>query len=513
MINTSRIISHLPESLHLDWWHELRDYLMIGIGTCMYALGYTMFLLPYKLAAGGLSGVCAIIFYLTGIDVSLTYSGINVLLILVALKILGWRFCIKTMYGVACCTLWLWAWQRIIESGDGSLYQICGDERFMAVLLGAIIEGIALSICFSNHGSTGGTDIIAACVNKYKDVSLGQMILALDIFIISSCYFFFNDVQMVIFGYVLMAVASITLDYFMRWMHQSVEFKIFSRNYSNIADAIVKAGFGLTVVDGKGWYTQTERKMLVCIVSKRHSTSIARIVKRVDPYAFLSVTNVEGVYGEGFDTMKTKVKGQKPIIVFATNNAHKLEEVRQILNDRFEVRSLKDIGCTNDLPETHCTLEENALEKARYIKNVYGYDCFADDTGLEVTALNGAPGVYSARYATIAEDGWEPTSEDHDSQQNMNKLLTMLEGKTGKEREARFRTVIALIKGDKEYQFEGIVEGDIATERHGTDGFGYDPIFRPEKLPTTFAEMSAEEKNNISHRGRAVEKLAQFLLS
>lgn len=511
MSKTSRIIGYLPASIKLDLWSELRNYLMIGFGTSLYALGFTLFFLNYHLTSGGLSGICAIIYYITGIEVQVMYSIINVILLLIALKILGLRFCIKTLYGVAMCTFWLWFWQRMVEMGGDTFQHVCGDERFMACLLGSIMEGFALAICFHNNGSTGGTDIIAACVNKYKDVSLGQIILLCDLIVISSCYFIFDDIQMVLFGYVIMAVVSITLDYLTRWMHQSVEFKIFSRNYSNIADAIVKAGFGLTVVDGKGWYTQTERKMLVCIVNKRHATSIARIVKRVDPYAFLSVTNVEGVYGEGFDTMKTKVKGQKPIIVFATNNQNKLKEVRQILEDRFEVRSLKEIGCTQELPETHNTLEENAMEKARFIKDVYGYDCFADDTGLEVEALGGAPGVYSARYATIAEKGWEPTSEDHDSQQNMNKLLFMLDGKKGKERSARFRTVIALIKDNKEYQFDGIVEGEITTERHGTDGFGYDPIFAPEGLPTTFAEMSAEAKNSISHRGRAVEKLAEFL--
>lgn len=491
-------------------WRELRNYIMIALGTGLYAIGYTMFLLPYHLASGGLSGICAILFYATGIEVELSYAAFNVVLLAVALKILGWRFCMKTMYGVAAMTFWLWLWQRVIEMAGPEFSHMCGDERFMAVMIGAILEGFALSICFSNNGSTGGTDIIAACVNKYKDISLGQVILALDVCVISSCYFIFDDIQMVIFGYVMMAVAAVTLDYLTRWMHQSVEFKIFSRNYSAIADAIIKAGFGVTVVDGKGWYTNTERKMILCIVNKRHDTTIARIVKRVDPFAFLSVTNVEGVYGEGFDTMKTKVKDQKPIIVFATNNNNKLNEVRQILGDRFEVRSLKEIGCNAELPETHFTLEENAMEKVRFINQYYGFDCFADDTGLEVESLDGKPGVFSARYATIAEDGWEPVSDDHNSEENMHKLLQMLEGKDN--RKARFRTSIALIKDNMEYQFEGIVEGEITTERHGTDGFGYDPIFAPEGRGVTFAEMSAEDKNKISHRGRAVEKLAEFLM-
>lgn len=196
-----------------------------------------------------------------------------------------------------------------------------------------------------------------------------------------------------------------------------------------------------------------------------------------------------------------------PVIVFATNNAHKLQEVRQILGGRFEVRSLKEIGCFDELPETHFTLEENSLEKARYVHEHYGYDCFADDTGLEVEALNGEPGVFSARYA----------GEGHDSEANMRKLLSKLEEceaekGTAANRKARFRTVVSLIYHGEEHQFEGIVNGEIAREKHGTDGFGYDPIFMPEEKhgTLTFAEMSAEDKNAISHRGRAMQKLVQF---
>ena len=199
----------------------------------------------------------------------------------------------------------------------------------------------------------------------------------------------------------------------------------------------------------------------------------------------------------------------KKILVFATNNAHKLQEVRQILGERFEVRSLKEIGCHEELPETHPTLEGNALEKAQYVNKHYGFDCFADDTGLEVEALNGEPGVYSARYATI--DG-----TDHNSEANMQKLLRNLQGVDN--RKAQFRTAIALIYHGETHMFEGKVMGCIATEKHGAEGFGYDPIFYPEGYspaetdsPKTFAEMTAEEKNSMSHRGRAVEKLVDFL--
>ena len=191
-------------------------------------------------------------------------------------------------------------------------------------------------------------------------------------------------------------------------------------------------------------------------------------------------------------------------LVFATNNQHKLQEVRQILGDRFEVVGLADIGCHEDIPETAETLEGNALQKARYVKEHYDLDCFADDTGLEVRALDGAPGVHTARYAELFGTG-----ETHDSNANMNLLLRNLENKT--DRHARFRTVFALIYQGEEHFFEGIVEGEILHERHGSEGFGYDPVFEPEGRGVSFAEMSANEKNAISHRGRATQKLVEFL--
>lgn len=187
-------------------------------------------------------------------------------------------------------------------------------------------------------------------------------------------------------------------------------------------------------------------------------------------------------------------------LVFATNNAHKLEEVRAILGNAVEVLSLKDIGCSADIPETAETLEGNAALKAEYIYKNYGMDCFADDTGLEVEALGGAPGVYSARYA--GGDG-------HDSEANMKKLLAELAGE--KNRKAQFRTAICLIEDGKEYLFEGIVKGAIIEEKRGGSGFGYDPVFIPEGYTETFAEMGADEKNKISHRARAVQRLCAYL--
>lgn len=189
----------------------------------------------------------------------------------------------------------------------------------------------------------------------------------------------------------------------------------------------------------------------------------------------------------------------KKKLVVATNNAHKLEEISAILGNEMELLSLKDINCNADIPETADTLEGNARQKAMYIHENYGMDCFADDTGLEVEALNGAPGVFSARYA----------GDGHDSEANMQKLLKELEGKEN--RKAQFRTAICLIMEGKEYLFEGIVKGNIIEEKRGGAGFGYDPIFVPEGYDQTFAELGNDVKNTISHRARAVEKLCAFL--
>ena len=194
-------------------------------------------------------------------------------------------------------------------------------------------------------------------------------------------------------------------------------------------------------------------------------------------------------------------------IIMATNNAHKLEEVRQILGDEFLVRGLAEIGCHEDIPETADSLEGNALQKARYVHDHYGFDCFADDTGLEVTALEGGPGVYTARFGAMNGYG-----ESHDADANIQCLLDKME--EAEDRTARFRTVVALVQNGEEHLFEGIVEGEILIQEVGEGGFGYDPIFAPlEGNGLAFAQMSAEDKNAISHRGRAIMKLVEFLKS
>lgn len=194
----------------------------------------------------------------------------------------------------------------------------------------------------------------------------------------------------------------------------------------------------------------------------------------------------------------------KPTLVFATANENKVSEVRRLLEGRFEVKSLVDIGCFEDIPETSLTLEGNAKQKADYVKHKYGFDCFADDTGLEVQALNGAPGVFTARFG----------GPEKDAMQNMNHLLSELHSAGAKEtrdRQAQFKTAIHLIVKGEEIALEGICKGEIAEKRSGTEGFGYDPIFIPEGETRTFSEMNADEKNAISHRGQAIRKMKEWL--
>lgn len=186
-------------------------------------------------------------------------------------------------------------------------------------------------------------------------------------------------------------------------------------------------------------------------------------------------------------------------LVFATNNQHKLQEITQLLNGSFELLSLNDIGCEDDIPENQATLEGNAAEKSFFIYNKYGLNCFADDTGLEIEALNGEPGVYSARYA----------GEQRSAENNMDLVLDKLD--KIKNRKARFRTVVSLVIDGNETQFEGIVDGQILEEKRGKTGFGYDPIFKPDESDRSFAEMAMDEKNKISHRGRAIQKLGEYL--
>ncbi|MCP3895414.1 MULTISPECIES: YitT family protein [Bacteroides] len=291
-----------------DVMRELRDYTFITLGLISYALGWAAFLIPYQITTGGTTGISAIIYYSTGFPIQWSYFIINAVLMTFAIRILGPKFSIKTTYAIFVLTFLLWFFQLIMVDEVKQPLQLLGEgQDFMACIIGAIMCGIGLGIVFNNNGSTGGTDIIAAIVNKYKDVTLGRMIMYCDIIIISSCYFIFNDWRRVIFGFVTLFIISFVLDWIVNSARQSVQFFIFSKDYEKIADRIiVETHRGVTVLSGTGWYSKQDVKVLVVLAKKSQSLQIFRLVKDIDPNAFISQSSVIGVYGEGFDRLKVK---------------------------------------------------------------------------------------------------------------------------------------------------------------------------------------------------------------
>lgn len=300
--------------------NEARDYVFITLGLMLYSFGWTVFLLPYEIVTGGVTGMAAIVYYATGIPIENTYFLINVALLVVALKILGVKFLSKTIYAIFMLSFLLWLAQEIMpKDAAGNYVQILGaGQPFMSLLIGCMMTGTSLAIVFMNNGSTGGTDIIAASVNKFYNVSLGQVLIAIDLCIIASCLFVpqFGEplarVQKVVFGLCTMVVENFMLDYVMNARRESVQFMIFSKKYQEIADAIgTQMNHGVTILDGHGWYTGNEMKVLCILAKKSESTSIFRLIKLIDPNAFVSQSAVIGVYGEGFDKIKVRVKSKE----------------------------------------------------------------------------------------------------------------------------------------------------------------------------------------------------------
>ena len=287
---------------------EARDYIFITLGLFSYALGWAAFLIPYQITTGGTTGIGAIIYYATGFPIQWSYFIINAVLMTFAIKILGPKFSIKTTYAIFMLTFLLWFLQLVVNGADGVPPKVLGEgQDFMACLIGAAMCGIGLGVVFKCNGGTGGTDIIVAIVNKSKDVTVGRMILICDVVIISSCYFIFNDWRRVIFGFVTLLIIGFVLDYIVNSARQSVQFFIFSKEYEKIADRITKETHrGVTVLDGVGWYSKHNVKVLVVLAYKRQSVEIFRLVKDIDPNAFISQSSVIGVYGEGFDRLRVK---------------------------------------------------------------------------------------------------------------------------------------------------------------------------------------------------------------
>lgn len=299
---------------------EAKDYLFLTMGLLLYAVAFTIFLLPYEIVTGGVTGMSAIVYYATGFKIENTYMIINISLLVVALKILGFKFMMKTIYAIFALYFMLKFAQDLMPvDAHGHFIKVLGEgQDFMSLIIGCCITGTGLAIVFLNNGSTGGTDIIAACVNKYRDISLGQVLMGVDILIVGSCLFFPQFGSMVdrlhkmVFGYCTMFIECFMLDHVMNMRRESVQFLIFSWKHEEIAKAIVdETEHALTILDGHGWYTGNDMKVICLLAKKNESKTIFRLIKMVDPTAFVSQSSVIGVYGEGFDQIKIKAKKDK----------------------------------------------------------------------------------------------------------------------------------------------------------------------------------------------------------
>ena len=286
---------------------QLRDYGIITFAMILGAVGLNLFLLPHQITTGGIIGVASIVYWGTGIPVQETFFALNALLLIVALKVLGWHFCAKTIYGVVIFTLASTMIQNCMPPDQHFL----ADQKFMACMVGGVFLGTSVGLGLSAGGSTGGSDVIAAMVHKYRDMSLGHTILFCDLTIITSSYVVLQDWEKVLYGYVLLFVMSFVVDHIVNSLRQSVQFFIISDKYQEIASRIaVYPHRGATVIQARGFYTNHDVKMLFIMAKRRESKIIFSIINEIDPHAFVTQTNVIGVYGEGFD--KFKVSGSHP---------------------------------------------------------------------------------------------------------------------------------------------------------------------------------------------------------
>ena len=284
-------------------YFAIQDYLMILLGTLLYGFSFNGFILSNEIITGGVSGICALIFFASNelIPVSVSYFIINVALLVIALKILGFKFLLKTIFGVISLSASLSFFEWLLGGKP-----ILADEPFMSIMIGGCLCGAGLGLVFSANGSTGGTDIIGAIVNKYKNISIGSALLFCDFIITGSSFFLFHDVEKIVFGFVEMFISNYVLDLVINGNRQSVQFLIFSQKHDEIADRIIKdLRRGCTILDGVGGYSRKPVKVVVLMAKKSESVSIFRLVKDIDHQAFISQSIVKGVYGEGFDQIKT----------------------------------------------------------------------------------------------------------------------------------------------------------------------------------------------------------------
>lgn len=277
---------------------NIKEYSVITIGLFINALGWTAFLIPAEITGGGITGVATLIFYASKFPIGISYLAINAILILSSFKMLGKGFGIKTIYAITVLSIFLSVLQGVIK-------EPIVNENFMSAVIGAILAGVGVGIVFSQGGSTGGTDIIAMMINKYRDISPGKVILYADVIIISSSFLIFHSLEKMVYGYVTMAITAYTIDLILTGTKRTVQLFIFSKEYEKIAERVATdIKRGITVIDGKGWYTKADAKILLILVRKQESYDILRIIKEIDPKAFVSVNNVMGVYGKGFDPIK-----------------------------------------------------------------------------------------------------------------------------------------------------------------------------------------------------------------
>ncbi len=307
---------------------EIKEFVMIALGLMLYAIAWNIFFFPHEVAGGGATGLATIVMYSTqgllsdstvqffesigmdsvggGIPVSLTFFIFNFGLLVLSVKILGWKFSLRSIYGVVCLTMWLWIpFRNIFTDLFGHVPTF---DPFMSVIMGGIISGIGMGMVFNNNGSSGGTDIIAKIINKYRSISLGKALMACDIAIITSVIFLpYGDLEKVIYGYIVTFVMTSAIDMAINGLRQSVQFFIFSPKYQEIADTISQEVHrGVTILNGEGWYSKNPVKVITVMTRKNEANRVFNIVKSIDPHAFISQTATMGVYGEGFEQIGQK---------------------------------------------------------------------------------------------------------------------------------------------------------------------------------------------------------------
>lgn len=289
-----------------DVWEGLKDFLLINIGMAVYSFGWAAFLLPYRITTGGMAGMAAILQYATGFPMQITIFVVNAVLLAIAWWQLGWRFTVKTGYAVLALSTYLQLGQDMMTV-DGTLLQLMGPgQDSMACVVGALLNGAGIGIVFLSGGSTGGWDIVAALINKFRSVSLGRVLLFLDFFVISSCWPIFHDWRMVVFGFITLAVYTYVVDLIMNSSRQDIQFIIFTKRYKEISERIIsETRHSVTTLDGEGYYSHSDVKVLFIIVHKREQIKILRMIHEADPEAFLSQSRVEGVYGNGFNAIRS----------------------------------------------------------------------------------------------------------------------------------------------------------------------------------------------------------------